>query len=169
MADNQEKVITPKESQSHADFSRTENNSSPWLPEEPLDFSQRLHSDIYSGKETVSPAVAFWRNKRVEEILEADRAYLAGEELRDTIARTQWITPKEFIDYVQDRAGVGSHLAQVVFHSLESQVDMEHVLGVGVRNVEVTEDFDNSRLEKVKAQDSNQARTPFYGGAHFDY
>ena len=98
----------------------------------------------------------------------AERAYGAAAELVESLGKVRWITPREFIEYIQDRAKVDANTAQMVFFSYTSQGRV-YESSAGVRNHVVDDSFDNSKLEASDALNARSKNSQFWGGAHFDY
>jgi hypothetical protein len=98
----------------------------------------------------------------------SDRAYIAADELVATLGKQRWITPLEFIEYIQDRAKVDANTAQMVFFSCKSQGRVEES-SAGVRAHIFNDDFDNSKLDESNAFNAQGKYSQYWGDAHFDY
>jgi hypothetical protein len=98
----------------------------------------------------------------------AERAYDAAAELVSGLGKERWISPGEFIEFIQNRARVDANTAQMVFFSYTSQGRVDES-SAGVRNHVVNDGFDNSKLEASDAFNAQGKNSQYWGGAHFDY
>jgi hypothetical protein len=107
------------------------------------------------------------RNRFETERAIAERAYEAAQTIVDTIGTSRWIRPGEFIDLVKDLGNVSTYYAQMALSDFRSQGIVENVPGLGVRSLNISDDFEDA--EPLRVISASISPTSHYGTAHWEY